>query len=238
MAYHVKLKAYEGPLDLLLYLIKKNEVDIWDIPIAQIAGEYLEYINMMKLLDLDVVGEFLVMASTLMKIKSQMLLPQEEAIEEETLPDPRSELVEQLLEYEMYKERAKTFKEWEEAQSKLFTRPEVEVPSSEPTFAASLFDLLTAFRNLLKEKAPEIVKEMAPFKITLEEKVDQILKRLEKKDKISFSLLFKECLSKGELVVTFLALLELIKQKRVRVRQPKLFGEIAVYLSPGLTTDV
>ncbi len=238
MAYHVKLKAYEGPLDLLLYLIKKNEVDIWDIPIAQIAGEYLEYINMMKLLDLDVVGEFLVMASTLMKIKSQMLLPQEEAIEEETLPDPRSELVEQLLEYEMYKERAKTFKEWEEAQSKLFTRPEVEVPSSEPTFAASLFDLLTAFRNLLKEKAPEIVKEMAPFKITLEEKVDQILKRLEKKDKISFSLLFKECLSKGELVVTFLALLELIKQKRVRVRQPKLFGEIAVYRASGLTTDV
>lgn len=232
MAYHVKLEAYEGPLDLLLYLIKRDEVDIWDIPIAQIAGEYLEYINMMKLLDLDMIGEFLVMASTLMKIKSRMLLPQEEAIEEE-IEDPRSELVEQLLEYEMYKERAKTLAEKEEAQSKLFTRPEVEIPPFQPTFEASLFDLLTAFHNVLKEKAPEIVREIEPFKFTLEEKVEEILKRLEKKEKISFSLLFKECLSKGELIVTFLALLELIKQKRVRIRQPRLFGEIAVYRAPA-----
>lgn len=232
MAYHVKLEAYEGPLDLLLYLIKRDEVDIWDIPIAQIAGEYLEYINMMKLLDLDVIGEFLVMAATLMKIKSRMLLPQEEAIEEE-IEDPRSELVEQLLEYEMYKERAKTFKELEETQSKLFTRPPAGIPASEPTFEASLFDLLTAFRNVMKEKAPEIVREIVPFKITLEEKVDQILERLKKKDRISFSLLFKECLSKGELIVTFLALLELIKQRRVRIHQPKLFGEIAVYRAPA-----
>lgn len=232
MAYHVKLEAYEGPLDLLLYLIKKDEVDIWDIPTAQITEEYLEYINMMKLLDLDVIGEFLVMASTLMKIKSRMLLPQEEGIEEE-IEDPRSELVEQLLEYEMYKERAKSLAGKEEAQSKLFTRPSVEIPSSQPTFEASLFDLLAAFRNVLKEKAPEIVREIEPFKFTLEEKVEEILKRLEKKDKISFSLLFKECLSKGELIVTFLALLELIKQKRVRIRQPKLFGEIAVYRAPA-----
>ncbi|MBA7715120.1 Segregation and condensation protein A [subsurface metagenome] len=232
MAYHVKLEAYEGPLDLLLYLIKKEEVDIWDIPIAQIAGEYLGYINMMKLLDLDVIGEFLVMASTLMKIKSRMLLPQEEGIEEE-IEDPRSELVEQLLEYEMYKERAKTLAEREGAQFKLFTRPPAEIPPSQPTFEASLFDLLTAFHNVLKEKAPEIVREIEPFKITLEEKVEEILKRLEKKDKISFSLLFKECLSKGELIVTFLALLELIKQKRVRIRQPKLFGEIALYRAPA-----
>jgi segregation and condensation protein A len=232
VAYHVKLEAYEGPLDLLLYLIKKDEVDIWDIPTAQITEEYLEYINMMKLLDLDVIGEFLVMASTLMKIKSRMLLPQEEGIEEE-IEDPRSELVEQLLEYEMYKERAKSLAGKEEAQSKLFTRPSVEIPSSQPTFEASLFDLLAAFRNVLKEKAPEIVREIEPFKFTLEEKVEEILKRLEKKDKISFSLLFKECLSKGELIVTFLALLELIKQKRVRIRQPKLFGEIAVYRAPA-----
>ncbi len=232
MAYHVKLEAYEGPLDLLLYLIKKEEVDIWDIPIAQIAGEYLGYINMMKLLDLDVIGEFLVMASTLMKIKSRMLLPQEEGIEEE-IEDPRSELVEQLLEYEMYKERAKTLAEREGAQFKLFTRPPAEIPPSQPTFEASLFNLLTAFHNVLKEKAPEIVREIEPFKITLEEKVEEILKRLEKKDKISFSLLFKECLSKGELIVTFLALLELIKQKRVRIRQPKLFGEIALYRAPA-----
>lgn len=233
MAYHVKLEAYEGPLDLLLYLIKRDEVDIWDIPVAQIAGEYLGYINMMKLLDLDVIGEFLVMASTLMKIKSRMLLPQEEEAIEEEIEDPRSELIEQLLEYEMYKERAKTLAEKEEAQSKLFARPEAEIPSSQPTFEASLFDLLTAFRNVLKEKAPEIVREIEPFKITLEEKVEEILKRLESKEKISFSLLFKECLSKGELIVTFLALLELIKQKRVRIRQPKLFGEIAVYRAPA-----
>lgn len=233
MAYHVKLEAYEGPLDLLLYLIKRDEVDIWDIPIAQIAGEYLEYINMMKLLDLDVIGEFLVMASTLMKIKSRMLLPQEEIGIEEEIEDPRSELVEQLLEYEMYRERAKTLAEREEAQSKLFTRPPTGIPASEPTFEASLFDLLTAFRNVLKEKAPEIVREIEPFKFTLEEKVGEILKRLKKKDEISFSLLFKECLSKGELIVTFLALLELIKQKRVRFRQPKLFGEIAIYRAPA-----
>lgn len=233
MAYHVKLEAYEGPLDLLLYLIKRDEVDIWDIPIAQIAGEYLEYINMMKLLDLDMIGEFLVMASTLIKIKSHMLLPQEETGIEEEIEDPRSELVEQLLEYEMYKERAKTLAEKEEAQSKLFTRPPTEIPSSQPIFEASLFDLLTAFHNVLKEKAPEIVREIEPFKFTLEEKVDQILKRVEKKDKISFSLLFKECLSKGELIVTFLALLELIKQRRVRIHQLKLFDEIAIYKCPS-----
>lgn len=233
MAYHVKLEAYEGPLDLLLYLIKKDEVDIWDIPVSQIAGEYLEYINMMKLLDLNVIGEFLVMASTLMKIKSGMLLPQEETGIGEEIEDPRSELVEQLLEYEMYKEKAKTLAEKEEAQSKLFTRPLSEISSSQATFEASLFDLLTAFHNVLKEKAPEIVREIEPFKFTLEEKVEEILKRLEKEDKISFSLLFKECLSKGELIVTFLALLELIKQKRVRIRQPKLFAEIAIYRAPA-----
>jgi len=233
LAYHVKLEAYEGPLDLLLYLIKKDEVDIWDIPVSQIAGEYLEYINMMKLLDLNVIGEFLVMASTLMKIKSCMLLPQEETGIGEEIEDPRSELVEQLLEYEMYKERAKTLGEKEEAQSKLFTRPLSEIPSSQPTFEASLFDLLTAFHNVLKEKAPEIVREIEPFKFTLEEKVEEILNRLEKEDKISFSLLFKECLSKGELIVIFLALLELIKQKRVRIRQPKLFAEIAIYRAPA-----
>jgi len=229
VAYHIKLEAYEGPLDLLLYLIKKDEVDIWDIPVSQIAGEYLEYINMMKLLDLNVIGEFLVMASTLMKIKSRMLLPQEETEIGEEIEDPRSELVEQLLEYEMYKERAKTLADREEVQSKFFTRPPAEIPHSQPTFEASLFDLLTAFHNVLKEKAPEIVREIEPFKFTLEEKVEEILKRLEKEDKISFSLLFKECLSKGELIVTFLALLELIKQKRVRIRQPKLFAEISVY---------
>jgi len=233
LAYHVKLEAYEGPLDLLLYLIKKDEVDIWDIPVSQIAGEYLEYINMMKLLDLNVIGEFLVMASTLMKIKSCMLLPQEETGIGEEIEDPRSELVEQLLEYEMYKERAKTLAEKEEAQSKLFTRPLSEIPSSQATFEASLFDLLTAFHNVLKEKTPEIVREIEPFKFTLEEKVEEILKRLEKEDRISFSLLFKECLSKGELIVTFLALLELIKQKRVRIRQPKLFAEISVYKCPA-----
>ena len=229
MGYHVKLEAYEGPLDLLLYLIKKNEVDIWDIPIAQIAGEYLEYINMMKLLDLDVIGEFLVMASTLMKIKSRMLLPQEEEAIEEEIEDPRSELVEQLLEYEMYKEGAKTLAEKEKSQSKFFTRPPAEIPPSQPTFEASLFDLLTAFRNVLKTKAPEIVREIVPFRFTLEEKVEEIIERLKRKAKISFSLLFKECLSKGELIITFLALLELIKQKRVGIRQPKLFAEIAIY---------
>ena len=233
MAYHVKLEAYEGPLDLLLYLIKKDEVDIWDIPVSQIAGEYLEYINMMKLLDLNVIGEFLVMASTLMKIKSCMLLPQEETGIGEEIEDPRSELVEQLLEYEMYKEKAKRLAEKEEVQSKFFTRPATEIPHSQPTFEASLFDLLTAFHNVLKEKAPEIVREIEPFKFTLEEKVEEILKRLEKEDKISFSLLFKECLSKGELIVIFLALLELIKQKRVRIRQPKLFAEIAIYRAPA-----
>ena len=233
MVYHVKLEVYEGPLDLLLYLIKRDEIDIWDIPIAQIAEEYLAYINMMKLLDLGVVGEFLVMAATLMKIKSRMLLPQKEAGEEGEIEDPRSELVEQLLEYEMYKERAKSLEQKEEVQSKLFTRPPVELPTSAVTFEASLFDLLTAFHNVLKEKAPEIVREIEPFKFTLEEKVDQILTRLKKQNKISFSTLFKECISKGELIVTFSALLELIKQQRIRVRQPRLFGEIAVYRVPA-----
>jgi segregation and condensation protein A len=229
MAYHVKLETFEGPLDLLLYLIKKDEVDIWDIPIATITAEYLEYINMMKLLDLNVVGEFLVMAATLVKIKSRMLLPQKEEGEDGEIEDPRSELVEQLLEYEMYKERAKTLGEKEEAHFKLYSRPPMEISTSTVAFDASLFDLLTAFRKVLEEKAPEIVREIVPFKFTLEEKVQQILDKLSTKNELRFSLLFKECQSKRELIVTFLALLEIIKQKKIRIRQPKLFGEIAIY---------
>lgn len=230
MAYKVKLEVFEGPLDLLLYLIKKEEIDILDIPIAKITAQYLEYLELMRLLDLDIAGEFLVMAATLMHIKSRMLLPPEEReVLEEPEEDPRQELVRRLLEYQKFKEAAQHLEGMGLERSRYFVRSETPpVVEEGEYFEASLFDLITAFSKVLVSVPRKTFQEIVIDEFTVEEKIGHILDILKEKARTYFTNLFANMRNKMEVVCTFLALLELIRIKEVIVRQPKLFGPILV----------
>ncbi len=230
MSYKVKLEVFEGPLDLLLYLIKKNEIDIYDIPIANITEQYLEYIELMRMLDLNIAGEFLVMAATLIHIKSKMLLPPEE---KEILPeeeeDPREELVRRLLEYKRFKEAAGILQDLEGQRKKMFTRSSTfEVEPGEKLFEASLFDLITALTKALKDVPKEVFQDIVKDEFTVEQKVHDLLHMLVEKPIIYLSELFKSAKNKLEIIATFLAVLELIRLKEVIIAQKKSFGDIEV----------
>lgn len=238
MTYKVKLEVFEGPLDLLLYLIKKEEVDIYDIPIAKIAAQYLGYLNLMQLLDLKLAGEFLVMASTLMQIKSKMLLPLEErGPEEEEEEDPRAELVHRLLEYKKFKEAASRLEELEETRLKSFRRratPEsFEAEDTEESyFEAGLFDLITAFSKVLKSIPKKEFLQIIQDEFTVEKKVHDLLHLLVIKPVIYFSKLLARAKNKAEIIATFLAILELIRVKEIVIRQKDSFGEIQIVRHP------
>ncbi len=225
---------FEGPLDLLLYLVKKDHLNIYDIPIARVTEQYLEYINLMQLLDLNIVGEFLVMAATLMQIKSKMLLPAEETVEEEEI-DPREELVKRLLEYEKFKQIAENLRTREIDQQEVFKRPKVEpekegqLPEkSEVYFEANIFDLINAFSQALKDIPKEVFYEVIKDQFTVEQKVHDILHALLVESEISLSALFAKAKSKIEIVVTFLAILELAKMKEVKAMQSEAFQDIFI----------
>lgn len=232
----IKLDIFEGPLDLLLHLIKKEEINIYDIPIARITAQYLGYIKIMKMLNLDGVGEFLVMAATLIYIKSKMLLPQEESVLETEEEDPRAELVRQLLEYKRYKEVANQLAQREKAEQNYYirvVRQEITradgLEPKEPFLEVSLFSLLTAFKQVFA-----YVKEEKPYtgisyeKITVSEKMKEILKKFRFQQKINFTDIFIKVLTKQEVIVTFLALLELVRLNRITVQQRRLFSEIQI----------
>lgn len=230
MSYKVKLEVFEGPLDLLLYLIKKNELDICDIPIADITEQYLEYLELMRMLDLSIAGEFLVMAATLIHIKSKMLLPPEE---KEILPedeeDPREELVRRLLEYKRFKEVAGVLQDLEGQRKKMFTRSTVaDIESEDKFFEASLFDLITALTRVLKDVPKEVFQEIVKDEFTVEQKVHDLLHMLVAKPVICLTELFKKAKSKLEIIATFLAVLELIRLKEIIVAQKKSFDDIEV----------
>ncbi len=239
MTYKVKLEVFEGPLDLLFYLIKKEEIDIYDIPIARITEQYLGYLGLMQLLDLRLAGEFLVMASTLMQIKSKMLLPLEEREpEEEEELDPRAELVRRLLEYKKFKEAATCLEDLETERLKTFRRrvipatfgaPETE---EESYFEANLFDLISAFSKILKTIPKKEFLEIISDEFTVEKKVHDLLHLLVVKPVIYFSKLFERAKNKAEIIATFLALLELIRLKEVIIRQRRSFGEIEIIRHP------
>lgn len=231
---HVKLEAYDGPLDLLLDLIKKNEMNIYDIPIAEITRQYLEYLARMKALDLEIAGEFIVMAATLIYIKSRTLLPQEKIEDDEEGGDPRAELVRKLLEYQAFKEAAKELGLREDERSQIFTRQIADyyfanIGAEEVTidaFSANLFDLLTAFKNVIARRGPEPVHDVYEVMIPIEDKIAEIKEILLGKGEAIFSSFFKAGASRGELIVTFLATLELVRTKFVIVVQDRQFGEI------------
>ncbi len=230
MSYKVKLEVFEGPLDLLLYLIKKNEIDIYDIPIAAITEQYLEYIELMRMLDLNIAGEFLVIAATLIHIKSKMLLPPDE---KDLLPeeeeDPREELVRRLVEYKKFKEVAGILQDLEGQRKKMFTRDiPFEVEPGEVFFEASLFDLITAFTRVLKDVPKEIFQEIIKDEFTVEQKVHDLLHMLVETPAMSLFDLFKNSKNKPEIIATFLAVLELIRLKEILVVQKQNFSDIEI----------
>ena len=234
--YKVKLEVFEGPLDLLLYLIKKEEVDIYDIPIERITNQYMEYLSLMRLLNLEVAGEFLVMAATLMYIKSRMLLPVDQqvtAADEEEGEDPRWELIRQLVEYKKFKDAAAQLSRREEEQANIFPRRAAETePGTEqdvPLAEVSIFDLINAFHEVLKKASShEDFREIIEERYTVSDKIEEILYTMRERATILFRELFAAAASRAEVVVTFLALLELIRLKRLKVRQEQSFGEIQV----------
>lgn len=233
--YNVKLDKFEGPLDLLLYLIRKNELDIYDISISIITGQYLEYLKLMKELNLEVAGEFLVMASTLIQIKSSMLLParEEDHSGEEEEEDPRAELVRRLLEYSRYKEAALLLSERKLLGRELFARsfpaPELQtVEKSDEPLEVELFELIEAFRAILAKAPRESFHEVSAESISIAERINEILSLLQEKELILFDELFENSLDRDYIVATFLAVLELCKLKMIRVRQQTQYGVLRI----------
>lgn len=235
MSYKLKLDIFEGPLDLLLYLIKKDDIDITDIPIADITEQYLEYIEMMKLLDLDIVGDFLVMAATLMQIKSKMLLPPDPSQPPEEEIDPRDELVRRLQEYQQFKKIAEELKVREAARQDLFARQidaaatqELIEESREVYFEATLFDLITALTTALKKVPGDVAHKIIKEEFTVEKKIHEILHLLLEQSTIKLNDLFGRCRSKIEIVVTFMSVLELIRLREIVAMQKRMFEDIVV----------
>ncbi len=232
----IKLEAFEGPLDLLLHLIKKEEVDIWNIPIASITEQYLEYLQIMKDLNINLAGEWLLMASTLIYIKSRMLLPPDPAAnsEDEAQEDPRKELVYQLLEHQKFKNAAQMLYTREEVENSVWHKPPQEVVEDEKeVVAVTLFDLVRAFHEIVKRFEAQRAMEMSQEEVSIEEKIEDIRRLLLVHNTMLFSSLFAEARSKRHLIVTFLALLELVRLREIWIYQKKVFGEI--YITKGKT---
>jgi segregation and condensation protein A len=230
--YTFRLEGFEGPLDLLLHLIQKNELDIFNIPISLITEQYLEYLQLMKVLNLDVAGEYLLMASTLLHMKSKMLLPKSSEGEEEEEEDPRAELVRRLLEYQKYKNAALEMEKRPLLDRDVFIRltsPEPEEEPEEERIEVNLFELLEAFRQVLERVKPETVHEVILEHMSVEDKIQEILALLEKENRsMAFHRLFPEQASRRVVVITLLAILELVKMKRIRIFQLALFETIRI----------
>lgn len=231
----VRLDAFEGPLDLLLHLIRKNEVDICNIPIAEISRQYLDYLDLMRELNLDVAGEFLVMASTLIQIKSQMLLPSDPELlsEDEQGADPRAELVRRLLEYERYREASELLSAREMLDRDVFARnfvsTELEaLPVDEAIPDVELFDLLDAFRRILARTPKESFHEVGSENISIADRISDILDYLKEKGAVNFESLFEGSPTRELIVASFLAILELCKLRMIRIVQFDSFGTIMV----------
>jgi len=237
MEYQVELEVFKGPLDLLLYLVKRNEVDICDIPIAKIAEQFLGYMSVIQQIDVDWAGEFLVMAATLMEIKSRMLLPRPEEMagDEE---DPRQELVRQLIEYKKFKDAAVLLEEHAERQQSRVARLPIELPpppdpAQQPLHHVELWDLVSAFGRLMRETAAlqprQIVMDETPIQVHME----GIVQLLRDRGRLAFTALFAPPHTRGRLLGLFLAILELIKGRQIQAEQPEPFSEIWVSLAPA-----
>ncbi len=239
--YKVKFEVFEGPLDLLLYLIKKEEVDIYQVNLTRLATQFIEYIETMRLLDLEIAGEFLVMAATLMYIKSRELLPVDQQVQaegEDEGEDPRWELIRQLVEYKKFKDAAAQLSVLEARQENVFPRmpvaPEFEREAPAPN-AASLFDLINAVNSVLQRFGkPADQRDIFEDKWSVSEKIEYLMRAISERAALKFSELFAEATSRTEVVVTFLALLELIRLKQIVAIQNEAFGDIEIRHAPPL----
>lgn len=238
--YRIRLTDFEGPLDLLLFFIKRDELDIYDIPIAKITKDFLEYLQYLQDLDLDIAGEFIVTAAELMQIKVQMLLPRPAGEGDEEL-DPRAELVRRLLEYKRYKETAARLQRMSDEQSRVFHRknfshdPKIVEDSLEEDLLreVTLFDLIAAFKFVVDRMPRKHVHEINKLNVTIDEQIEYILHYLKEKDQTTFFQLVSSMREKVRIVVTFIALLELIRQRRMGVRQVDPYGEMVIVKLPS-----
>lgn len=232
--YRVKLDIFEGPLDLLLHLVKKNEVELSDIPVATITDQYLAYLDLLQQLDLDVAGEYLVMAATLLHLKSRLLLPGDENPEEEEGEDPRAELARQLLEYQRFKEAAEMLAHRDLLDRDVFMRapPRDETETEgDAVYDTSLGDLLDALQDVLKRTAPEVVHQVILEYVSMRERLVTILDILRERTEVLFTDVFPVGSTRLQILTTFLALLELVRTRMVSVQQEDRFGPITMALA-------
>jgi segregation and condensation protein A len=226
--YKTELEGVRAPLGVILYLIRRDNLDIYDIPIARITREYLEYLDLMEKMEIDLAGEFFVLAATLMRIKAQLLLRKDDDTEE----DPRTDLVRSLIEYKKMVEAARSFKELEGERRNIFTRPVPDLEKSyreEPVIDLSLYHLMKAFQEIVNHIETASVREIELEEYTIEEKIIAVLQALREDHQVEFKDLFASSSSKMELIVTLMALLELIKHTQVKVAQDSAFGSIWIY---------
>jgi len=234
--YKISLEVFEGPLDLLLYLIKKEDVDIYDVSLERITHQYLQYLEALEVLNIEVAGEFVVMAANLLYIKSRTLLPKDQQMPEEDVEedDPRWELIRQLIEYKKFKEAAAHLRDQEALQGTLFPRPGLlvgpELPTEGPLLLneVSIFDLINAFQKALQRLPKEESSEIYEETYTVADRMQHLLRMITPGVAIPFQELFSSATSRSEMVVTFLAMLELIRMKRFIVSQAEQFGEIMI----------
>jgi len=233
--YRIELDTFQGPLDLLLHLIKKNEVDIYDIPVSEIARQYMEYLEMIRTLNLDVASEFLVMASNLIYIKSRMLLPPAEDDEEQTEEDPREELVRRLIEYQKYKKAAEEFTQMPVLDKDVYIRPETRPPQADDDqyVEASLFQLMDSFQKVLSDAEMRQPHEVNRVTFTLEDGVDHIMVRLTDVSSMRFMDLFEGLTNRMTIIVVFLGVLELIKRGQLMAVQKDLGEPLRLVLIPA-----
>lgn len=223
----IKLGEFAGPLDLLLFLIRQEQANIFDIPIAKITDEYVQYIRLMKSLDISVAADFLVMAATLIEIKSKMLLPRDPlAVDEEEFEDPRKELVDRLLEYEKFKAAAGMLHEKATVEHAVFQRGKIESDDANAEINASVFDILTVFQKILARHRDEIKMEIAREEISLADMIKTLKRRIFEEMEVSILTFFEEMQTKRELVTAFIAVLEIVRTESVKLTQKKTFGDI------------
>lgn len=234
----ITLGDFEGPLDLLLYLIRQEQVNIYDIPIARITDVYLRYLILMQELDLTVAGDFLVMAAQLIELKSRMLLPRDPLAEEEEVLDPRAELMNRLLEHEKFKAAAQMLWSRATVEQAVFTRAEIETDTNNPEVAVGLFDLLRVFQEILARQKEEILLEIEREEVSMAEMIDRLRNMVRSAGELNLMKFFERAKSRRELVVAFLSVLELVRMSEISLVQSETFGEImARTASPDLSAE-
>ncbi|MCB0731533.1 MAG: segregation/condensation protein A [Ignavibacteriae bacterium] len=234
--YKIKLNTFEGPLDLLLFFIRRDELDIYDIPISRITKEFIDYLNLLEKLDLEIAGDFLLMAATLMQIKVRMLLPKEIDEKGEEI-DPRADLVNALIEYKRYKEMSDEFSFLEANQRKVsyrgnFEKDEIEHQPEIDTLLKNItiFDLIKAFQNAIMEKPKEVVHEVKKLNVSIDEQIVYILDKISEHNRLNFINLVKGIKEKIRIVVTFIAMLELIKMGKIGLQESPNFNDFEIYI--------